>query len=91
MRSIQLKSQQWPPGVSKDLIRRRYQHCRLHLIELLPRLYDNSLEADDANGVTPHPLLLLHVDHGEVVGPDNLSATPDWARPVVAAALTGTP
>lgn len=75
-----------------DLIRRRYQHSRLNLIELLPsltslRLYDNSRDADPADGIAPHPTLLLHIDQGRIVGPDDLAATPDWARPIVAAAL----
>jgi predicted ABC-type ATPase len=78
--------------IPEDAIRRRYQHSRLNLIELLPnlaalRLYDNSRDADPAMGVAPQPILVLHLDHGQVVAPDNLSATPDWARPIVAAAL----
>ena len=73
-------------------IRQRFTHSRLNLIELLPRLavlrlYDNSTEADPAAGLEPRPVLLLHLDRGKIVGPDDLSATPDWARPVVAAAL----
>lgn len=78
--------------IAEDVIRRRYQHSRLNLIELLPslaalRLYDNSIEADPADGVAPHPRLLLQLDHGRIVAPDDLSKTPDWARPIVAAAL----
>ncbi|MEO8938878.1 MAG: zeta toxin family protein [Burkholderiaceae bacterium] len=82
-------------AIAEDVIRRRFQHSRLNLIELLPclaalRLYDNSAESDPASGVAPRPRLLLHVQHGDVVGPDNLSATPDWARPIVVAALRRT-
>ncbi len=78
--------------IPEDAIRRRYQHSRLNLIELLPglaalRLYDNSAEADPAKGVAPLPKLLLHLDHGRIVAPDDLSTTPEWARPIVAAAL----
>jgi hypothetical protein len=32
-------------------------------------------------------VLVLHLDHGEIVGPPDLSSTPDWAKPIVAAAL----
>jgi hypothetical protein len=32
-------------------------------------------------------VLVLHVDHGEIVAPQDLSKTPTWARPIVAAAL----
>jgi predicted ABC-type ATPase len=73
-------------------IRRRYRHSRLNLIRLLPvltelRVYDNSAEADPAAGHVPQPALVLHVDRGRVVGPHDLSATPEWAKPIVAAAL----
>ena len=78
--------------IPEDAIRRRYQHSRLNLIELLPlltalRLYDNSAEADPATGAVPQPVLLLHLEHGRIVAPADLSGTPDWARPIVAAAL----
>jgi len=35
----------------------------------------------------PQPRLLLHWQGGEIVAPDDLSTTPDWAKPIVAAAL----
>ena len=73
-------------------VRRRWRHSRLNLVRLLPvltelRVYDNSAAADPAGGDAPRPVLVLHLDHGEIVGPPELSATPTWARPVVAAAL----
>ena len=73
-------------------IRRRYQHSRLNLIHLLPqltalRVYDNSAEADPAAGQAPAPGLVLHLDHGKIMGPTDLSKTPQWAKPIVAAAL----
>jgi len=73
-------------------IRRRWQHSRLNLVALLPhlaalRVYDNSAAADPAAGQAPRPALLLHLVDGEVIGPEDLSATPAWARPIVAAAL----
>ena len=82
--------------IPEDVIRRRYVHSRMNLIELLPslaalRLFDNSAESDPADGVAPRPVLLLHLERGRVVGPDNLAATPDWARPIVAAALKTPP
>jgi len=78
--------------IPEEAIRRRYQHSRLNLIELIPRLaalrlYDNSAEADPAAGAVPQPVLLLHLDHDRIVAPPDLSGTPDWARPIVAAAL----
>jgi predicted ABC-type ATPase len=73
-------------------IRRRYRHSRLNLVRLLPtltelRVYDNSAEADPAAGHAPQPVLVLHVKQGQIVGPPDLSSTPDWAKPIVAAAL----
>jgi hypothetical protein len=32
-------------------------------------------------------LLVLHVKKGRIVAPDDLSSTPEWAKPIVAAAL----
>ena len=73
-------------------IRRRFEHSRLNLIELLPRLaalraFDNSTEGDPSFGMTPLPLLVLEMEHGRIVAPKDLSRTPDWAKPIVAAAL----
>jgi len=74
-------------------IRRRWRHSRQNLIQLLPaltelRVYDNSEDADPAAGHAPRPVLVLHLARGRVVGPDDLSSTPEWAKPVVAAALS---
>ena len=73
-------------------IRRRFEHSRLNLIQLLPdltalRVYDNSVEADPASGKAPRPRLVVHMEHGIVAGPAELSRTPDWAKPIVAAVL----
>jgi predicted ABC-type ATPase len=73
-------------------IRRRYRHSLLNLVQLLPaltelRVYDNSATADPAAGQAPLPVLVLHMQRGRVVGPSDLTRTPDWAKPVVAAAL----
>jgi hypothetical protein len=72
-------------------IRQRWEKSRLNLIALLPHLaelkvWDNSAEPDWSTGA-PAPVLLLHLRAGEIVAPRNLSATPDWAKPIVAAAL----
>jgi hypothetical protein len=61
-------------------------------VQLLPaltelRVYDNSAAADPAEGHAPRPVLLLHVERGRIVGPPDLSSTPEWAKPIVAAAL----
>ncbi|MBV8966094.1 MAG: ZTL protein [Mycobacteriaceae bacterium] len=74
-------------------IRRRWRHSRQNLVQLLSvlaelRLYDNSLDADPAAGQLPQLRLVLHLQRGEVVGPSELSSTPQWAKPIVAAALS---
>lgn len=73
-------------------IRRRYEHSRLNLIALLPhltalRIHDNSEEADPAAGKVPLPMLVLQMERSKILGPPDLSCTPDWAKPIVAAAL----
>jgi predicted ABC-type ATPase len=73
-------------------IRRRYERSRLNLIHLLPKLaalrvYDNSAHADPAAGKTPRPRLVLHMAQEKILGPADLSRTPEWAKPIVAAAL----
>jgi predicted ABC-type ATPase len=73
-------------------IRRRYLHSLINLVILLPvltelRLYDNSATADPATGKAPQLVLVLHTDRGRIVGPSDLTSTPDWAKPIAAAAL----
>ncbi|MGH8279573.1 MAG: zeta toxin family protein [Gammaproteobacteria bacterium] len=79
-------------AIPEDLIRRRYDCSRLNLIRLLPKLtelvvFDNSGEADPADGKRPQPVEILHLRDGKIVNPDKLPTTPEWAKPIVAAAL----
>jgi predicted ABC-type ATPase len=69
-------------------IERRYVRSRVNLIRLVPELnqlvvYDNSGEAETG----AEPRLLLRMTGGIIRGPSNLARTPEWAKPVVAAAL----
>jgi predicted ABC-type ATPase len=71
---------------------RYYDHSRVNLIELMPRLtelrvFDNSFEADPQAGRTPRPALILHLAEGRIVKMVNLAETPQWARALVAAAF----
>jgi predicted ABC-type ATPase len=73
-------------------IRRRYDASRLNLVQLMPqlaalRVYDNSAEADPAAGAAPEPRLVLHMERGRIAGPRDLARTPEWAKPIVAAAM----
>lgn len=78
--------------IPEPTIRQRYDRSRLNLIRLLPQLtelkvYDNTIEADPEAGITPEPVLILQCAKGKVLGPAELSGTPDWAKPIVAAAI----
>ncbi|HEY0513918.1 MAG TPA: zeta toxin family protein [Thermoanaerobaculia bacterium] len=78
--------------IPEDVVRQRYERSRLNLVQLLPslaalRVYDNSAHADPEDGGIPAPRLVLHVEAGRIVGPGDLSQTPGWAKPIVAAAL----
>jgi len=73
-------------------IRERWDSSRRNLIRLLPeihhlRLYDNSAEADPARGKPPHPLLLLEMKRRQITAPADLSGAPEWAQPIIAAAI----
>lgn len=78
--------------IPEHRIRQRFDSSRLNLIRLLPRLtelrvYDNSKNADPASGIAPAPVLVLHTARGRVVTVMAVETVPDWAKPIVAAAL----
>jgi predicted ABC-type ATPase len=78
--------------IPEEDIRRRYKHSLINLVKLLPvltelRVYDNSATADPKTGQAPQPVLVLQMERGRIVGPPDLTATPAWAKPIVAAAL----
>ncbi|SFQ28800.1 Predicted ABC-type ATPase [Variovorax sp. OK605] len=73
-------------------IRERYETSRANLIRLLPwlaslRLYDNSAEGDPKAGCKPQPRLLLHMEGGRIAFHIPLDQVPQWAKPIMAAAL----
>jgi predicted ABC-type ATPase len=89
---VRTRVRQGGHDIPEAVVRRRYQHSRLNLIALLPvlaslRVYDNSADADPAEGYVPEPLLVLEMQRGRIVNPGDLALTPDWAKPIVAAAL----
>jgi len=78
--------------IPEQMIRDRWNTSRQNVIALLPHLtelqvFDNSVDRDQ--GTIPAPRLLLHWQRGRIVAPSaaDLKATPDWAKPIVAAAL----
>ncbi len=73
-------------------IRRRWTRSRENLIRLMPhldtlRVIDNSAEADPGKGEAPRPVLLLEMKRQKITGPGDLSGTPDWAKPILTAAM----
>ncbi|HEX6367595.1 MAG TPA: zeta toxin family protein [Longimicrobium sp.] len=77
--------------IPESKIRERYDQSRVNLIHLLPwltslRLYDNSDEGDPAT-VGPQPKLILHLEEGRIREVLPMSQVPQWARPIVLAAL----
>jgi predicted ABC-type ATPase len=75
-------------------IRERYPASLANLIDLMPLLsklqvYDNSYEAAAGQEI-PDPILLLELTAGRLTRPqraEQLEATPEWAKPLVEAAL----
>lgn len=79
--------------IPENRIRERYDRSRANLIRLLPhltelRVFDNSRDADPASGVEPAPLLVLHAVNGKIAARCDLARVPEWAKPIVAAAMS---
>jgi predicted ABC-type ATPase len=92
IRRVRSRVRQGGHDIPEQAIRRRFEHSRLNLIALLPalaalRMYDNSTEADPAAGRTPALVPVLIMEHRKILNPGDLTKTPDWAKPIVAAAI----
>jgi predicted ABC-type ATPase len=79
-------------GIPEAKIRERYIRSRWNLIQLLPILtevivYDNSEEADPESGLAPKPKLILHIRKGRLEAMCDLNLAPNWAKPILMAAL----
>lgn len=93
---VKARVRQGGHDISEADIRREFQHSRLNLIRLLPhvaslRLFDNSYDADPSTGKTPLPRLVLYLQNGVVKNPADIAGTPEWAKPIVGAALKALP
>lgn len=78
--------------IPEEKIRERYARSLLNLIRVLPKLtelwvYDNSREADPHTGAAPQPRLIIHLTRDKIIAFCDLASTPDWAKPIVLAAL----
>lgn len=78
--------------IPPEAIRARYDHSRQNLVRLLPlltelRVFDNSAEGDPLAGRPPMPNLVLHTARGKVLTMCQPTDVPEWAKPIVSAAL----
>jgi len=93
---VQLRVAHGGHAITENKIRERWVTSRANLIKLLPQLarlqvFDNSAEAVVGEDI-PDSVLVLEVFDGRMVFPEPddgaaLAATPNWARPIVQAAI----
>lgn len=82
--------------IADEKIRERWNTSRSNLVQLLPvlsrlQVFDNSQSVEPGQEV-PDPVLVLELDRMRVVFPDVLSpealaAVPEWAQPILEAAI----
>jgi len=82
--------------IPEEAIRGRFETARRNLVSLLPyliylRVYDNSAEASPGTAI-PDPVLVMEMTAEKLTWPDPGDAgafrrVPDWAKPLVEAAL----
>ena len=93
LRRVAARVQEGGHGIPEADIRRRWIASHQNLIRLLPWVttlvvYDNSIERDPAAGAAPEPTLVLRIEDRilRYPGADDVAKTPQWAKPIVAAA-----
>jgi predicted ABC-type ATPase len=89
---VQARASRGGHDIPVEKIHQRWRRSRENLVRLLPhihhlRMYDNSYEADPVAGERPRPCLLLEMREGKITAPADLSGAPDWAQPIIAAAI----
>ena len=95
MARVRLRVSHGGHDIPEAKIRERYRTSIANLVALLPhlsrlRVYDNSRDAEPGTPVAD-PRLLLQMEGGRIAWPtdaDTLRATPDWAKPILEAALS---
>jgi len=83
-------------AIAEAKIRERWVSSRLNLLKLMPQLarlqvFDNSAQVAAGQDI-PEPVLVMETLRGELLFPEPsdaqaLKATPEWARPMVQAAI----
>lgn len=94
---VRLRVAQGGHDIPESTIRARYPRAQRNVIDLMPhlahlRVYDNSAEVAIGDAV-PDPILVLALEGGRLTWPsiderDTLARTPEWAKPLVEAALS---
>jgi len=89
---VRARVQKGGHDIPEEKIRDRYNRSRLNLVRLLPQLselvvYDNSRERDPDSNDAPEPLLILRMRDGQMKELCKLSQVPQWAKPIVLAAM----
>ena len=95
MARVRLRVNHGGHDIPEAKIRERYRTSIANLVALLPHLsrlqvYDNSRDAAPGTPVAD-PRRLLQMEGGRIAWPtdaDTLRATPDWAKPILEAALS---
>ena len=95
MARVRLRVSHGGHDIPEAKIRERYRSSIANLVALLPHLsrlqvYDNSRDAGPGTPVAD-PRLLLQMEEGRIAWPTDagtLRATPDWAKPILEAALS---
>ena len=95
MARVRLRVSHGGHDIPEAKIRERYRTSIANLVALLPHLsrlqvYDNSRDAGPGTPVAD-PRLLLQMEGGRIAWPtdaDTLRATPEWAKPILEAALS---
>jgi predicted ABC-type ATPase len=96
VRRVQARVASGGHDIPEARIRERWTASRRNLIRVMPHLaqlqvFDNSAESAAGEPIRP-PILLLEMSMGKIVSPDpveakQLAAIPDWAKPVLEAAI----
>jgi predicted ABC-type ATPase len=85
---VRARAQAGGHDIPEEKIRERYTSSMANLVKLAPRLtelrvMDNSIDVADVKTTLTKPLLLLHAKNGKIVGTCNVTAFPEWAKPVL--------
>lgn len=92
IRRVRARVQRGGHDIHEDKIRERYVRSLENLVGLVRDLYelklfDNSLTVNVAAGEAPKPRALLRYSGGQIVELADPRSMPEWAKPVVMAAL----